>query len=90
MTALNYERSNAGFVRFSVIDYIQLFRAFRMKLSLFSTQRDKAINGSAAENRASIIRIMEVTRHRDPRTVETPAHGGNVCPARRSVQGLRG
>jgi predicted transcriptional regulator len=29
---------------------------------------------SAAENRASISRIMEVTRHRDPRTVElTPA-----------------
>lgn len=26
---------------------------------------------SAAENRASISRIMEVTRHRDPRTVET-------------------
>lgn len=26
---------------------------------------------SAAENRASISRIMEVIRHRDPRTVET-------------------
>ncbi|WP_155248894.1 hypothetical protein [Rhizobium leguminosarum] len=32
---------------------------------------------SAAENRASISRIMEVTRHRDPRTVETYVRRGD-------------